>query len=144
MNAIAPGARVTGATQLTPTPPAPPAVPAALAEGPAGRTTRRGTLRTALIGATGLMGVGWLAACGGQPAPAGTGGPVTAAQKALSGTLTIWWPNASFDPATVSVVADVQKRFQQQNPNVTIDAVVQGSADKLTTGVAAGTPADFF
>src|SRR5262245_4019805 len=114
MDAIAPGDRTVrmGATNTTPA-------------APAGRTTRRVTLRAALLGVTGLASAGWLAACGGQPAPAKTGGPTTSAQKPLSGTLTIWWPNASFDPATVSVVTDVQKGFQQQNPNVTIDAVLQ-------------------
>src|SRR4051794_18222718 len=115
MNAVAPGAGLTSAEQSisASTTPAPPAVSAAPTDTLAAHATRRRTLRTALLGATGLAGVGWLAACGGQPAPAGTGGTTTAAQKALSGTLTIWWPSAPFDPATVSVVADVQKGFQQ-------------------------------
>jgi ABC-type glycerol-3-phosphate transport system substrate-binding protein len=61
----------------------------------------------------------------------------------MSGTMTVWWPTASFDPAA-SIGGDIQKAFTQQHSGLTIDATVEGSADKLKTQVAAGTPPDFF
>ena len=87
-----------------------------------------------------MAGVGVLAACGiGQSA----GGTSTQSSKALSGTLAVWWPSAVFDP-TMSIGGDVQKAFMQAHPGLNIDAIVEGSGDKLKTQVAAGTPPDFF
>lgn len=82
---------------------------------------------------------GLLAACGSGP----TAGPATQTAKGLSGTLSIWWPSAGFDPAA-SIGGEIQKSFTQQHPKLTIDAIVEGSGDKLKTQVAAGTPPDFF
>jgi multiple sugar transport system substrate-binding protein len=97
--------------------------------------------RRAALGALGAAGAAALAAaCGGAP---GGDAPPPAAGKGLSGTLTMWWPNATFDPAA-SIGGDMQKTFTEQHPGLTIDAVVEGSGDKLKTQVAAGTPPDFF
>src|SRR6266542_457923 len=96
------------------------------------RRTRRSVCAALAAGAT-------LAACGvGQG-----GGTSTQSSKTLSGTLTVWWPSATFDPA-MSIGGDIQKAFTQAHPGLNIDSVVEGSGDKLKTQVAAGTPPDFF
>ncbi len=82
---------------------------------------------------------GVIAACSIGPAA----GPSASPAKGLSGTLSIWWPSAMFDPATTPG-GDIQKSFTQRNANVTIDAVIQGSSDAFKTAVAAGTPPDFY
>ncbi|HET7768266.1 MAG TPA: substrate-binding domain-containing protein, partial [Chloroflexota bacterium] len=78
-----------------------------------------------------------LAACGG-PTP----GPATQA-KAMSGPLVMWWPSATFDPAA-SIGGEIQKSFTDKNSGITVESVVQGSADTFKTQVAAGTPPDFY
>src|SRR5688572_2470392 len=78
-----------------------------------------------------------LAACGG-PTP----GPATQS-KTMSGPLVMWWPSATFDP-TASIGGEIQKSFTDKNPGITVESIVQGSADTFKTQVAAGTPPDFF
>jgi multiple sugar transport system substrate-binding protein len=106
--------------------------------------TRRKTLGT--LGTAAGAGAVFLAACGvgGTSTPAAGGQTGQGGQaKPLSGTLTIWWPSAPFDPAS-TISGEVQQGFARQHPGVTVDATVEGSGEKLKTTVAAGTPPDFF
>jgi multiple sugar transport system substrate-binding protein len=96
--------------------------------------TRRAVLTTLAAGSAGM-----LAACGAGPTP----GPSTQTSKSLSGTVTVWWPSATFDPS-MSVGGDILKDFTAKNAGLTIDNVIEGSGDKYKTQVAAGTPPDFF
>lgn len=100
--------------------------------------TRRRAHGTALAGAAAAV-----VACAGPGAPDAAGGPAASTNKALSGTLSIWWPSAIFDPES-TVGGEIQKSFTKKHPNVTLDVTIQGSGDKLKTSVAAGTPPDFF
>ncbi|HEU5314780.1 MAG TPA: extracellular solute-binding protein, partial [Chloroflexota bacterium] len=96
--------------------------------------TRRTVMATLAAGASAA-----LAACGAGATP----GPATQSAKGLSGTLVAWWPSATFDPGA-SIGGEILKDFTTKNPGLTIDNVVEGSADKYKTQVAAGTPPDFF
>ncbi len=102
------------------------------------RITRR---RVVAAGAAAVLAGPLLAACGGSTAT--SGGTSTRASKPLSGTLTVWWPSAVFDP-TSTIGGEIQKSFEQLHPGLTIDATVEGSGEKLKATVAAGTPPDFF
>ncbi|HVG97953.1 MAG TPA: extracellular solute-binding protein [Chloroflexota bacterium] len=107
---------------------------------------RAGTRRNALIALGGTTGAALLAACGaggsGTPAAGGQAGRAGQTQP-VSGKLSIWWPSVAFDPAS-TIVGEVQQSFATQYPGVTVDAIVEGSGDKLKTTVAAGTPPDLF
>ncbi|HEX2035313.1 MAG TPA: extracellular solute-binding protein [Chloroflexota bacterium] len=103
-------------------------------------TARRLSRRAVLLAVGGTAGTAALAACGGAGGPSGA--QATPA-RGLSGTLTIWWPSAPFDPAS-TISGDVQRSFTQQNPGLTVEGLVEGSGDKLKTTVAAGTPPDLF
>jgi multiple sugar transport system substrate-binding protein len=103
------------------------------------RRSLMGTL-TATVASAGAFA---LAACGAETKAPGQASAPGTSGKALSGTLTLWWPSAVFDP-TATIGGEMQRSFAQQHPGLTLDAIVEGSGDKLKTTVAAGTPPDFF
>jgi multiple sugar transport system substrate-binding protein len=84
-----------------------------------------------------LAGTTLVTGCAG-PAP-----PVPPASPASSGTLVVWMPPPTFT-FREGIGAEVADQFRQANPQITIDAVDEGSGEKLKTTVAAGTPPDFF
>jgi ABC-type glycerol-3-phosphate transport system substrate-binding protein len=97
-----------------------------------------GRTRRALLGGA-VAGAGAFAvACGGAG-----GGAAPQATKAVGGTLTVWMPPPVFT-FREGIGADVAAQFKTANPGLTIEAVDEGSGEKLKTTVAAGTPPDFF
>jgi len=97
---------------------------------------RGGRSRRALLGGA-MAGAGALAvACGG-------GGAAPPTAKAVGGTLTVWMPPPTFT-FREGIGADVAAEFKGANPGLQLEAVDEGSGEKLKTTVAAGTPPDFF
>lgn len=52
-------------------------------------------------------------------------------------------PNTAFS-LTAGIGAQLMQQFLPQHPNITLDAIVQGSTDKFKTQVAGGVPPDLF
>ena len=59
-----------------------------------------------------------------------------------SGTVIAWMPLDAFS-LTTGVGAELMKTFLANNPNLKLEALVEGDMDKFKTQVAGGTPPDF-
>lgn len=96
------------------------------------------------------VGLGLLAACGSNTAPAGQSGAQTGAETtapaAGSGPIKLTFLSDTTNEAVIKVRNEWARKFTEQNPNIQVEhqPIPQEYATKIQTLYAAGTPPDIY